>query len=184
MKNSQQLLAEDHEALDTLLRALLTAIDQGDSTTIFARLDLFWALLAVHIRAENLCLFPAILNAIHNKLSASESRGVDAMQARQAINRLRSDHDFFMHELAEAVKIIREPTVVNDRRNETETVNQVRQIVAVVNNRLESHNQLEEELVYRLPEKILSMDEQSEVAASIRRELDNLPPRFAKSWEV
>lgn len=182
-KNSQQLLAEDHEALHTLLSALLTAIDQGDSATVFARLDLFWALLAMHIRAEHLCLFPALLKAIDNNLSDQES-SVDAMEARQSIDRLRSDHNFFMHELAEAVKIIRESTVIGDRRSETETVDQVRQIVVAVSDRLESHNQLEEQFVYSLPQKILSIDEQSELAATIRRELENLPLRFAKSREM
>jgi hypothetical protein len=70
----------------------------------------------------------------------------DAMEARQAIGRLRSDHDFFMHELAEAVKIIRESAGISYQRRETELVHQVRQIVVAVNDKLESHHQLEEQL--------------------------------------
>jgi hemerythrin-like domain-containing protein len=175
-RNSEQLLAEDHHALDKLLNALVAAIDENDLATTFARLDLFWARLAMHIRAENLRLFPALLKAVDNDPDDQGTRNLDPMVARQAIDRLHSDHDFFMGELAAAVKIMRESMPISTRENET--LDQVRQIVVAVNKRLESHNQLEEELVYRLPAKLLSTDEQSELAASIRRELENLPPRF------
>jgi hemerythrin-like domain-containing protein len=176
MKNSEQLLADDHDELNKLLNALVTAIDQNDFVTTFARLDLFWARLAMHIRAENLRLFPALLKALDDNSGAQKSRDLE-MVARQAINRLHSDHDFFMSELAVAVKIMRESMRISTREAE-KTVDQVRQIVVAVNKRLESHNELEEELVYRLAAKLLSTDEQSELAASIRSELENLPPRF------
>ena len=60
----ERLLAEDHAALGELLRAFLTQLDEGDTAGAFVHLDLFWARLAMHIRAENLHLFPAILNAL------------------------------------------------------------------------------------------------------------------------
>lgn len=176
----QQLLAEDHEALDALLRAVIGGFYQSDSATLLDRLDLFWARLAMHIRAENLCLFPAIIKACANSLSVKQSCGFDPIEARQAIDRLRIDHDFFMHELAEAVKIMRRSTVIS----ETEPADQVRQIVLAVKSRLKSHNQLEEQFVYSLPEKVLASDEQSDLATRIRRELENLPPRFAKGWDI
>ena len=76
-------------------------------STIFARafelLDLFWARLAIHIRAENLHLFPALANA-----PASRFTGKGGLptrdEAHNVLLQLRSDHDFFMKELAEMIK--------------------------------------------------------------------------------
>ena len=73
-QSAEGLLAEDHEALDKALSALLAALDEGDSATAFARLDLFWARLAMHIRAEHLQLFPAILRALHGETDSDSPR--------------------------------------------------------------------------------------------------------------
>ncbi len=55
---------EDHQSLADLLNDLTSALNptsgQHDVVRIFRLLDLFWAKLAVHIRAENVCIFPAI----------------------------------------------------------------------------------------------------------------------------
>jgi hypothetical protein len=53
------VLAHDHSEIDTLTRDLLAALEEGDKLQVdklqvFARLDLLWARLAVHIRAEHL----------------------------------------------------------------------------------------------------------------------------------
>lgn len=58
------LLAHDHEELDRILRSLYAALDADDVEEGFKQLDLFRARLGVHIRAENLRLFPAILDAL------------------------------------------------------------------------------------------------------------------------
>jgi hypothetical protein len=65
------LLERDHEELDGVLGELLLALDHGERDESFARLDLLWARLAIHIRAEHLCLFPAILDAPPALLSGS-----------------------------------------------------------------------------------------------------------------
>lgn len=173
------LLAEDHEDLDTLLSALLAALDEGDAATAFARLDLFWARLAMHIRAENLHLFPALLKAIDHNASKPQNEILPLAEAREAIQKLRSDHDFFMHQLASAVKIMREFLATSGGNSETGRPDDGRQIISVVKNRLESHNKLEEEMVYRWPAKLLEPEEQTALAVQIRGELKNLPPRFS-----
>jgi hypothetical protein len=58
------LLASDHDELDELLDKLFASFDaSGSVEQIYQKLDLFWARLAVHIRAEHLHLFPLILGA-------------------------------------------------------------------------------------------------------------------------
>jgi hypothetical protein len=64
--------------------------------------------LVVHIRAEHLQLFPALLAASdgrqHVEVDDAPAPGVKHM----AVERLREDHDFFMRELAGAVNAARE----------------------------------------------------------------------------
>ena len=100
------LLERDHEELDGVLGELFLALDHGERDESFARLDLLWARLAVHIRAEHLCLFPAILGAPQTLLTGrGDAPNLEELQS--AIRVLRSDHDFFMHELAGAVNLMR-----------------------------------------------------------------------------
>jgi hypothetical protein len=58
---SNQLI-DDHVALDRMLKELKAALARRDVIAGHAKLDLFWARLAVHIRAEHLHLFPAVLS--------------------------------------------------------------------------------------------------------------------------
>jgi hypothetical protein len=175
-QNPQDLLAEDHRALDSLLVAVLVALDGNDSVATFNRLDLFWARLAMHIRAENLHLFPALAE-IAKKVPEEQ---ITMETLGQVLDKLRADHDFFMNQLGDAVRIMRELSAVRDGRNQTEQLSHVYRIIDAVQVRLASHNRLEEEVVYRLPSKVLSVEDQSSLAVKIRRELENLPPRFAK----
>ncbi len=176
-QSAERLLAEDHEALGKFLAALLAALDEGDAAKAFARLDLFWARLAMHIRAEHLHLFPGILEALDGGTVKGGDETLSSAEAREAIAQLHDDHDSFMHELAGAVKVMRDcrTTAGGDRTVEIEGV---RRTLATVRNRLESHNKLEEELVYRLPAKLFGPEEQNALAVEIRDELKNLPPRF------
>lgn len=59
LSQASQRLADDHGALDEVLSQLWKALDTGDVLVSHDKLDLFWARLAVHIRAEHLHLFPA-----------------------------------------------------------------------------------------------------------------------------
>ncbi len=176
-QSAEELLAEDHEALDKLLSALLAALDDGDAVTAFGRLDLFWARLAMHIRGEHLHLFPAILRALHGDIVERVDETPSTAEARAAIAQLRCDHDFFMHELAGAIKVMRDRRTTV-RGDSTSKIESVRQMMAKLRNRLEAHNKLEEDLIYRLPAKLLEPEEQTALEAQIRDELENLPTRF------
>jgi hypothetical protein len=176
----ERLLAVDHAELDALLRALNDALAGNDAMAAFARLDLFWARLAVHIRAEHLHVFPAILAATVDEADRSEQLRALLGATRADIAQLRSDHDFFMHELARAVKTMRELLARPGSHNVTSRLQDVRQLLLTVTERLVAHNRLEEERVYRLPAVILGTSEQSALAVEVERELRNVPPRFSR----
>ena len=169
------MLAEDHAALDKLLGTLLVALDEGEASTIFLRLDLFWARLAMHIRAENLHLFPAILNLKEADPQANQSLSAET---QRAIAQLRADHDFFMHELAAAVKTVRNLKDLETSEADGRRMDVVRSSIQDVRKRLESHNEIEEQFIYGLPVKLLPRNEQLAVIKGIQRELQKLPPRF------
>ena len=57
------VLVDDHAEVDELLRGVMLAFDGGDVREVYPKLDYLWARLAVHIRAEHLHLFPALLSA-------------------------------------------------------------------------------------------------------------------------
>ena len=172
-QSAEELLAADHQALDVLVHKLITDLHLANVSTTVARLDLFWARLAMHIRAENLHLFPGILNAGNAGLGVP-----DSTEPRETLDKLRRDHDFFMHELANAVNVMRD-FIQTSNGNAADPPEVVRAIVIGVIERLEAHNRLEEEIVYGLPARLLPATKQAELAAQVRRELENLPPRFS-----
>ena len=158
MSEPRQRLSDDHEAVGEVLEQLLTALQSHDVQTSHAKLDLLWARLAVHIRAEHLHLFPAIAARVTD--------------AGPVIENLRADHDFFMRELAEAVGIIRESTL-------TSVLDTVRE----VEKRLASHNDLEEKQVYYWVGSVLTDSEQTALATRINAELEKRPSRFSReTW--
>lgn len=174
----ENLLEEDHRSLDDLIAQLCTALDERDVERSFARLDLVWARLAVHIRAEHLCLFPALLDAAR-QLSTSQE-GIRRFDIAQSlINQLRHDHDFFMVELARAVKTMRKMMDSQDSNIVEEQLLDVRQKIGVVRACLAEHNKLEEEQVYRWPAALCDSSRQAQLADCARREIENMPPRFA-----
>lgn len=100
-----ELMEHDHEQLSELLEELHSALTEHDAARAFELLDMFWARLAIHIRAENVCLFPAILRAVPAQYAA----GLPTIdEVKSAIDKLRSDHNFFMDQLSQAVKTMRE----------------------------------------------------------------------------
>jgi hypothetical protein len=168
------LLVTDHAELDALGRDLLKAFDRGAAPEVLRQLDLVWARLAVHIRAEHLHLFPALLGASEDPAAAPSSQEVE-----EALSKLREDHNFFMRELAACVEAVREQTA-REKAAEVESLERVRQRVLGVFERLREHNRLEEEEVYLWPLVLLSGAERERQDAAVRRELENLPPRFAE----
>ena len=172
------VLLDDHSEVGDLIREVLAALDGRENAHIFARLDLLWARLAVHIRAEHLCLFPSILGAPGNHSNHSSINTPSAVDMREAVERLRADHDFFMVELAKAVNAARE-LVKEKNAPRAEQLSEIKQRVLAVSARLQEHNRLEEEQVYLWPEMLLTAGERAALSARMRREIENLPPRFS-----
>ncbi len=173
------ILAHDHELLSELLQALKVALQQQDESRTFELLDLFWARLAVHIRAENLCLFPAILNA-RTELVRNREGMASIDEVKTTIESLRSDHNFFMIELAQAVKTCREILAHPQSAHYVEQMATIRARIDAVTLRLELHNELEETQVYEWPSVILGAADLDALSAALRSELENLPRRFAQ----
>jgi hemerythrin superfamily protein len=166
VSEARQLLSDDHHEVGEVLKQLLTALDNKDVAATYSRLDLLWARLAVHIRAEHLHLFPAVAS----KHSEAES----------VIEKLREDHNFFMRELAQAIGILRElPQAPNTEARLTAILDTVREI----EKRLTIHNKLEEDQIYRWAKTILTEPEQLDLATHIQHELENRPLRFSEqAW--
>ena len=81
----EELLGKDHKQLDKLLGAVLAALEGENSVEAFETLDLFWARLAMHIRAENLHLFPSVLNKVKVEDGESQLEYLPSREAQKAI---------------------------------------------------------------------------------------------------
>jgi hypothetical protein len=170
---SQQLI-DDHAAIDRVLKELQSALWSSDLETAHAKLDLFWARLAVHVRAEHLHVFPTVLSSLDRASAPSPD------EAQSVVAELRQDHDFFMHQLALAVEIMRELLTL-PRQFVAEGVNNVKKILLEVEERLVRHNELEETQIYRWATILLNSEEQAKLANQITTELLKHPPRFTLS---
>jgi iron-sulfur cluster repair protein YtfE (RIC family) len=161
----QQILTSDHREVDGLLREVFAAVASADGRRTLEALDVLWARLAVHIRAEHLRLFQVLAQY-------ADGDG----QTMNLLARLKEDHNFFMTELAAAVKIARLPSGADA------SFEKVRQIVEKVAERLSEHDRIEESEVYPLAESPnLPSEDVDRLAAGIRHELDNLPSRLTAS---
>ena len=177
MKNSvESLLEHDHASLDQLFIELDAELTKPDIARAFELLDLFWARLAVHIRAENVHLFPALTDAPAS-LFTGEGSLPSFEEAHSLLLRLRSDHDFFMKELAQIVKLMRE--IVASKQARLKKAKEVKQRTRIVKKRLEAHNRLEEKRAYLWPALLFDENTVSRLHSRIRHELENLPPRFS-----
>jgi hemerythrin superfamily protein len=162
---ARQRLSDDHHVVGEVLTQLLTALDNNDVQTSYSKLDLLWARLAVHIRAEHLHLFPAVTKHVR--------------EAQAIVEDLRTDHDFFMRELARAIAILRERPTASDEAK----LALVRNAVLEIEKRLIAHNEIEESQIYHWSSTILTEPEQSELLTRINAELENRPPRFSEdAW--
>ena len=143
---ARRLLDDDHVALDELLGHLKSALRAGNVEASHTRLDIFWSRLAVHIRAEHLQIFPAVMD----QLTISSRAQVFAPplnEARSIIGQLRSDHEFFMHELGRAHKVLR--GLLHEGRGIVDHgMNSVRSSMIEIEKRLVIHNELEETKLY------------------------------------
>jgi hypothetical protein len=176
MKNLiESLMQADHESLGQLLTELDAELANPNIAHAFELLDLFWARLAVHIRAENLHLFPALANAPASLFNGRGSLPTSE-EAQNLLVHLRSDHDFFMKELALAIKAMRD--IAGSKEAHREEVEDVRQRLATIAKRLEAHNRLEEMRAYTWPTLLFAQQELAALRAAMAHELENLPPRF------
>ena len=159
----ENILVSDHEHLDQLLAEALPAFDRGDMGQAFFSVDLLWARLAMHIRAEHLHVFPALLGTL---------RPSGDNPIVQLIADLRNDHNFFMRELADIIKSLRKS---NDQ--DKNSMRQVKNRLVTVAVRLTVHNELEEKTIYPAAAQLESV----QLSSSVEKELKNIPPRFSKS---
>lgn len=171
------LLASDHAEVDALFSQALSALEEGAVALSFHRLDFLWARLAVHIRAEHLSLFPAILQSGSLASGAEHSPSVE--EAQRVISELRADHDFFMRELAGIINLMRPHALNPGDPLRPEQAATVRQVIEAVRSRLKSHNRLEEEKLYGWPALLLSSEANRSLVDELKRQIENLPPRFS-----
>src|SRR5688572_1312481 len=157
------ILESDHADLDGLLIDLQHLLADDDLHRTYAALDLFWARLAIHIRAEHLRLFPALLRARNSTPELDE-----------LVRLLRDDHDFFMKELGSLIKIFRSAS----ESDAAEVLKPARPRLARIAARLEEHNKLEESRIYPLISKLGEV-EAGDLGSGTEKELNNLPPRFS-----
>ena len=166
MQTVENLLLDDHGQIDDLLKDVFGAVDAGTYAAAFQKLDLFWAHLAMHIRAEHLHLFPSILSRC--------GEGSTTLNVPETLELLRDDHDLFMHDLARAIKSLRATSDENAER----TWITIRSHLIGLRERLTEHNRLEETEVYPLLGTVMDGLESDHLAGLMKRELENLPPRF------
>lgn len=171
----KEFLGHDHESLGKLLREFESALERNASTEALEKLDLFWARLAMHIRAENVCLFPALLNAKPDRFSAMGAPSLE--DVRLTMTELRADHDFFMRSLGKAVGLMRELSA-SPKQESAPLIAEVKKTVAIVQQRLDQHNQIEEQKLYQWPTLLIEPRELARLMVEIRRQIENLPPRF------
>ena len=170
------LLVEDHTEIGALLPELMLAFDSGDARAVLAKLDYVWARLAVHIRAEHLHLFPALLSAAEG--AVVDSGKPSPQEVRESVGRLREDHDFFMRGLAEAVNGTRS-LIAENASPDAGRLGAIKDVVLAVAGRLSEHNRLEEEQVYLWQAALLGEESRAELRGKLKREVENLPPRFS-----
>lgn len=173
-----QRLASDHEELDSLLDELCAVLEGDDVGEIYRRLDLFWARLAIHIRAEHLHLFPAVLHALAGPKEVAQAPSLS--EAQNTIEQLRRDHDFFMHELAQSIAAMRALLNTTDRRLIGAELQRVHTTITAIRERLSAHNSVEENQVYLWPARLLNEVEQAALREHVEMELNRIPPRFSQ----
>lgn len=179
MAQVNEKLINDHAALDKVLKQLQMALRSANLELAHNKLDLFWARLAVHIRAEHLHFFPTVLGTLENAARHASAPSLD--EAQSLVDELHQDHDFFMKQLIIAVGIMRELSTSPSQLIVPQALSDVQNIVFAVERRLVNHNEIEESQIYSWATKLLSPDEQTKLAGQVATELLKHPPRFTLS---
>ncbi|MBK6426331.1 MAG: hemerythrin domain-containing protein [Blastocatellia bacterium] len=171
------ILSDDHVELGALLMELLRSLDEANVDEAYARLDTLWARLAVHIRAENVQVFPDILRALDAQTATGRQDVKRTARLRASIERLRSDHDVFMSELKDAVKAVRTVSDDRDGKRTPAVFRSLRDRLGALEGVFENHNR-EEDSVYPMAASVLDSAEMADLMNRVRRELAALPPRL------
>ncbi len=170
-KRPDEMLTRDHSEIDALDGQIMDLLTSGESEALYKAIDFFWARLAIHIRAEHLHLFPTITEALH-LLDATEAAAI-----KDKIEKLHEDHNFFMREMIGAIKTMRQ--IVDDPdSDELSRLGEVNERLENVRRRMIVHNKTEESEIYPLADRLLVADAARMLRYKMKRELDNLPPRF------
>lgn len=164
-----RVLTDDHESLNKLLLELMGLVRGPDFRWSFELLDLFCAQLAVHIRAENVCLFPAILSAPNNRFTEA---GLELTALKATIERLKLEHNILTEELMKAARLMRQ--LLNDNENGELTDDTVKSL-AVVAILLAEHQELEEREVCPAAKLVLDPAEFARLEEAVERETYKLP---------
>src|SRR5204863_3401568 len=122
---------------------------------------------------------PAVLDGLTSN-SAEPAFSPTFSDAETSIYQLRVDHDFFMHELAQAIGSLRDLLKATERHAVDDGIRRVRDTVLEIQKRLIVHNEIEENQIYRWVRTILNAKEQVDLATQIDAELANRPPRFSE----
>ena len=171
------ILSNDHLELGALLLELLNSLDEANADEAYARLDTLWARLAVHIRAENVQVFPDILRALDAQRAAGRQDVEQSALLRASIERLRSDHDVFMSELKDAVKAVRKVIDDRDGKQASVVLRSLLHRLGTLERAFENHNR-EEDSVYPMAASVLDSAVMDDLMNRVRRELAALPPRL------
>jgi hypothetical protein len=181
MSQLADLLENDHEEIAELLSRLQSLLREADIQLSFEVLDFFWARLAVHIRAEHVGLFPVIQRALLESVGGDDT-DPKYVETQSAIRALRDDHNYFMDQLAGAMKTMRS-LVLKEGSGESlaEQLEQVAGQIEAVSKRMDKHNEIEEEQIYLWPTQLLSAEDLELLTSELKNQLRNLPPRFSET---
>jgi hypothetical protein len=167
-------LEHDHGELDRLLESVHLSLAADDLAASLYELDLFWARLGIHIRAEHLHLFPMLLD----KALAADAKAADTSiyKLPELIPRLRRDHDLFVIEIGKCVNRLR--GLAGEEIADGSVFREIETGLVAVAARLKVHNEIEERDIYPLAYEMLTAEENDHLGRMIEKELINLPARF------
>lgn len=172
-------LDRDHKQMEDVLEDLTVILQRQDLNRAFELLDLFWSQLTIHIRAENVCLFPAILTAPRTSFSAD--KGLPSYEeVKTTIDTLREDHRFFAEQISQALRQIRElmAQTSEPQSNAESQLLEIKRRMITVANRLREHNRLELQEVYPWPELLLPPAEYELLKAVLAGEVERIPSQL------
>lgn len=169
-RSARSILTADHHQLDGLLENAIEALKTGERDQAMVSVDIFWARLAMHIRAEHLHLFPA--------LEATSAHTHDHDHIVTILNGLREDHNFFMRELLVLIKQLR------DRAGNALDPDRMTRSMLRIQERLALHNEIEETQVYPLAARDPASADHADICERVEFEITNMPPRFSTKAET